>query len=162
MTHHMLTRTCSAATSAIAVMAALVLGTPATAGAQSGGTESVRPLIWQDSMNVFRRFPVETREKMLEFYGKVLALRSLSPINLGGGAQMVLFGVGSGQVKLSAGQPASRQYKSGAVNQVTGLRVITLFFADEAALVARFRESGYPAPAFRDGLRGTRVAMVAD
>jgi catechol 2,3-dioxygenase-like lactoylglutathione lyase family enzyme len=99
---------------------------------------------------------------MLEFYGKVLALRSLSPITLGGGAQMVLYGVGSGQVKLSAGQPASRQYKAGKVNEVTGLRVITLFFPDEAALVARFRESGYPVPAFRDGHGGTRVAMVPD
>ena len=31
-------------------------------------------------MNVFRRFAPEHREKMLEYYGKVLGLRSLSPI----------------------------------------------------------------------------------
>jgi catechol 2,3-dioxygenase-like lactoylglutathione lyase family enzyme len=163
MTQHMRTRTRSIASLTLSMaLLASALGTAAHAQSQAAANQSVRPLIWQDSMNVFRRFPVDQRAKMLEFYGKVLALRSLSPINLGGGAQMVLYGVGSGQVKLSAGQPASRQYKSGPVNEVTGLRVITLFFPDEAALVARFRESGYPAPVFRDGHHGTRVAMVQD
>ena len=43
------------------------------------------------------------------------------------------------------------------MKDATGIRVITLFFPDEAALVARFKESGYPAPQFRRRNNGTRV-----
>jgi catechol 2,3-dioxygenase-like lactoylglutathione lyase family enzyme len=113
-------------------------------------------------MNVFRRFAPEHRDKMVEYYGKVLALRSLSPITLGGGNQMILFGVGTGQVKLASGLVARRQFRPGPVKDATGIRVITLFFPDEAALVARFKEFGYPAPEFRDGQSGARHAMVVD
>jgi catechol 2,3-dioxygenase-like lactoylglutathione lyase family enzyme len=140
----------------------LVLGLSIRPAAQGAAGESVRALVSQNSMNVFRRFAPENREKMLEFYGKVLGLRSLSPITLGGGNQMILFAVGTGQVKLASGLTGSRQYKPGPVKDATGIRVITLFFPDEAALVARFKESGYPAPQFRDGNSGSRVAMVAD
>lgn len=140
-------------------LACLSAGAGAQAPAQ---TPSVRPLISQGSMNVFRRFPPDKRDKMLEFYGKVLGVRSLSPITLGGGNQMVLYGVGSGQIKLASGQQSNRQYKAGTARDATGLRVITLFFPDEAALVARFKEAGYPAPSFRSGPDGRRHAMVAD
>src|SRR5688572_19724215 len=102
----------------------LVLGTSTRPAAQGAGTESVRALVSQNSMNVFRRFAPEHREKMLEFYGKVLALRSLSPIALGGGNQMILFGVGTGQVKLATGLTGRRQYNPGPVKDATGLRVI--------------------------------------
>ncbi len=142
--------------------ALLVLVASTRFAAQSGSTESVRALVTQNSMNVFRRFAPENREKMLEFYGKVLALRSLSPVQLGGGNQMILFGVGTGQVKLATGLTGRRQYNPGPVKDATGLRVITLFFPDEAALVARFKEFGYAAPVFRAGNNGSRVAMVPD
>jgi catechol 2,3-dioxygenase-like lactoylglutathione lyase family enzyme len=149
-----------------AIASALILSCMATApSAQSGGGSdipSVRPLVSQASMNVYRRFAPEHREKMLEYYGEVLALRSLSPINLGGGSQMILFGVGTGQVKLATGLKQGRDYHAGAVNDATGLRIITLFFPDEAALVARFAQFGYPAPQFRDSHDGRRVALVPD
>jgi catechol 2,3-dioxygenase-like lactoylglutathione lyase family enzyme len=51
------------------------------------------------------------------------------------------------------------------VREVTGLRVLTFFFADEAALTARFTQHGYPAPEFRNRTASgatTRVAMVRD
>ena len=140
---------------------ALLCGTRAAAQAPAP-TDSVRALITQNSMNVFRRFSPEVRDKMLEYYGKVLALRSLNPVSLGGGNQMVLFGVGSGQVKLASGLVGRREFRPGPVKEATGLRVITLFFPDEAALVARFKESGYAVPQFRNGPNGARHAMVAD
>jgi catechol 2,3-dioxygenase-like lactoylglutathione lyase family enzyme len=146
----------------LTLSALLVLVASTRFAAQSGSTESVRALVTQNSMNVFRRFAPENRDKMLEFYGKVLALRSLSPVQLGGGNQMILFGVGTGQVKLATGLTGRRQYNPGPVKDGTGLRVITLFFPDEAALVARFKEFGYAAPVFHAGNNGTRVAMVPD
>ena len=123
---------------------------------------SVRPQFAQDSMNVYRRFAVEDRAKMVEFYEKVLGLQPLQPINLGGGQQMILFRVGSGQIKLAAGLKEGRQYHHGAINEATGIRLYTLFFPDEAALQARFQAAGYPAPAFKDIGGGRRGALVKD
>jgi catechol 2,3-dioxygenase-like lactoylglutathione lyase family enzyme len=147
----------------IPVAAVLMLGIAASAQAPATPpAESVRAVVSQNSMNVFRRFPPELRDKMVEYYGKVLALRSLSPITLGGGNQMILFGVGTGQVKLASGLVARREFRPGPVKDATGIRVITLFFPDEAALVERFKASGYPAPQFQNGVNGARHAMVAD
>ena len=44
---------------------------------------------------------------------------------------------------------------------VTGLRVFTYFYADEAGVAKAFTSHGYPAPDFR-GAAGQRRAMVAD
>src|SRR5687768_2622550 len=99
---------------------------PALASAQQK-PDPVAPLLWQNSMNIFRRFTVD-RAKMIEFYGKVLALKPLSTFELGGGSQMTRFGVGTSEIKLTSGQPSNRQYPTGGVKDVTGLRVITFFF----------------------------------
>jgi catechol 2,3-dioxygenase-like lactoylglutathione lyase family enzyme len=123
---------------------------------------TVRPLMVQTSMNVYRRFVPEKRTRMVEFYAQVLGLRPLQPIDLGGGMQMILFGVGSGQIKLATGLKAGRQYRLGRINEATGIRLFTLFFPDEAALVARFGKLGYPPPAFQDAGDGTRAALVQD
>lgn len=48
------------------------------------------------------------------------------------------------------------------MREITGLRVLTFFFPDEAALTARFVRNGYPAPKFQSGREGKRVAMVLD
>jgi catechol 2,3-dioxygenase-like lactoylglutathione lyase family enzyme len=143
------------------VLAALsLLAAPGVFTAQAA--PSVRPQFAQDSMNVYRRFAVEDRAKMVEFYEKVLGLQPLQPINLGGGQQMLLFRVGGGQIKLAAGLKEGRQYHAGGINDATGIRLYTLFFPDEAALKGRFQASGYPAPAFRDIGGGRRVALVKD
>jgi quinoprotein glucose dehydrogenase len=130
--------------------------------AQPPAAASVRALISQGSMNVYRRFAAEHRAQMIEFYDKVLALRLLKPIDLGGGVQMILFGIGSGQIKLATGLKEGRQYHLGSVNEATGIRLFTLFFPDEATLVARFRALGYPAPVFRANTDGTRSALALD
>ena len=100
-----------AAVLALGLGSAVVSGVPA--GAQAPSTESVRAVVSQASMNVYRRFVPEHRDKMVEFYDKVLTLRALQPITLGGGNQMILFGIGTGQIKLATGLKEGRKYQPG-------------------------------------------------
>ena len=137
--------------SATAVAAAIALGelagpTPAT-------------LMTQDSVNVFRRFSVE-REKVLAFYSNAVSLQTAPTLNMPGGGQMSQFHIGTSLFKFT-NTAAGRQEKSGPVLDVTGLRVFTFFYADEAAVTKAFTSHGYPAPAFQ-GAAGQRRAMVAD
>jgi catechol 2,3-dioxygenase-like lactoylglutathione lyase family enzyme len=127
--------------------------------AQSGSPVSLASLSTQPSMNVFRRFAVEPA-KMVSFYGEVLGLKPLPSIKLAGG-EMIQFGVGTTQVKLQYTAGAG-EYKTGPVKEVTGLRVFTFFYPDEAAVIARFVQHGYPAPSFSQGRGGKRMAMVLD
>ena len=137
---------------------ALAAGMMLMAGeaARAADIQPARPQFAQGSMNVYRRFAPADRDRMIAFYDKVLGLKSLSPINLGGGQQMILFGIGSGQIKLASGLKDGRQYHVGGVNEAIGIRLFTLHYPDEAALTARFVAAGYPAPAFKDvgGVRG--------
>lgn len=148
------------------VLASLVAASAAsaqtTASAPAAATTltTVAPVLWQPSMNVFRRFGVD-RQKMIEFYGTVLGLRPLPSIGLGGGNQMTRFRVGTSEIKLTT-VVQNRQYGSGPIRDLAGLRVLTFFFPDEAALAARFTAHGYAAPAFRDAGAGRRAAMVTD
>jgi catechol 2,3-dioxygenase-like lactoylglutathione lyase family enzyme len=129
------------------------------AAAQSGSSVSLAALSTQPSMNVFRRFAVEPA-KMVSFYGEVLGLKPLPSIKLAGG-EMIQFGVGTTQVKLQYTAGAG-EYKTGPVREVTGLRVFTFFYPDEAAVTARFVQHGYPPPSFSQGRGGRRLAMVLD
>ena len=148
-------------TSMTSFVFACMLGLAAVpTAAQSGNGVSLASLSTQPSMNVFRRFAVEPA-KMASFYSEVLGLKQLPSLNMPGGGQMMLFEIGSGQVKLQF-TPAAGEYKTGPVRDVTGLRVFTFFYPDEAAVTARFVQRGYPAPAFRDGRGNRRVAMVLD
>lgn len=137
-----------------------VFATAASTLAAYAETGSLAALSTQPSMNVFRRFAVDTA-KMIEFYGDVLGLRSMPPIGLGGGNQMIRFQVGTAEIKLQATAAAS-QYPAGAVRDVTGLRVFTFFFPDETALVARFTAKGLLSPVFGPRAAGGRRAMVQD
>jgi catechol 2,3-dioxygenase-like lactoylglutathione lyase family enzyme len=141
--------------------AALIAAALLTAGGALAA-EPAKPQFLQASMNVYRRFPVELREKMVDFYGKALGLQSLSPITLSATQQMILFKVGTGQIKLAAGLKEDRKYQTGGVNDAVGIRLYTLTFPDEAALVERFKAAGYPAPAFKDIGGGRRAALVKD
>jgi len=148
---------------ALALVLATLTALPAAAqtpAAAAPTLTSVAPVLWQPSMNVFRRFAVE-REKMIAFYGQVLGLKPLATFNLGGGSQMTRFGVGTSEVKLT-GVVQNRTYGTGAIDAIAGLRLLTFFFPDEAALSARFTASGLPAPAFRDAGPGRRAALVQD
>ena len=123
---------------------------------------SNRAIFRQASMNVFRRFPRELTAQMVAFYTGALALRSLNPIQLTSTQQMILTGVGSGQVKLSAGQQGNRSYDlSGGITGGTGIRYLRLTYPDAATVAARFAEAGLPAPAFRP-VGERQEALVTD
>jgi catechol 2,3-dioxygenase-like lactoylglutathione lyase family enzyme len=145
-----------------ALAALALLAAPAAFPAHATQAIVATPQFKLGAMNVYRRFPVEDREKMVAFYDKALGLKPLSPINLGGGQQMILFGIGSGQIKLAAGLKQGRDYHVGAINEATGIRVFTLHYPDEAALKARFTAAGYAAPEFKDFGDGRRAALVKD
>lgn len=115
-----------------------------------------------DGMNIYRRFSPDIRDKMVSFYDKILALKPLQPIQLNATTQMILFGIGKGQIKLAATIKEGRQYHLGALNEATGIRAFILYFPNEAELVGRFKAANYPAPAFKDMGGGRRGALVKD
>jgi catechol 2,3-dioxygenase-like lactoylglutathione lyase family enzyme len=124
-------------------------------------------VLWQPSMNVFRRFEVPA-ERMYEFYGAVLGFKQLSTLNVGNGngGGVARFQAGAQELKLTR-RVANRHYEPGGVQGATGLRLLTFYFADEAALTARFAEHGLPAPAFSavpksDPRSDSRSALVTD
>ena len=113
-------------------------------------------------INVFRRFPVERRAQVEDFYGGVLALPVLPPTAPGGG-QMIRYPVGASEVKLFPTAMAAPN--TAAVGDVAGVRVLTFFFADDAALTKRFVDRGLAPPRFQPSTahRGaTRAALVQD
>ncbi|OYW45407.1 MAG: hypothetical protein B7Z08_08970 [Sphingomonadales bacterium 32-68-7] len=124
---------------------------------------SMRDSFSQNSMNVFRRFPREDTATMVKFYVDALGLRSLQPIQLTSSQQMILTGVGSGQIKLSAGQGGSRKYNlEGGYKAGTGIRFFALTYPDANAVRQRFTAAGFPAPQFTDQGNGTQSAVVKD
>jgi catechol 2,3-dioxygenase-like lactoylglutathione lyase family enzyme len=124
---------------------------------------SARDLFAQDSMNVFRRFPREKTAEMVKFYTEALALRSLSPIQLTSSQQMILTGVGSGQIKLSAGQLGDRKYDlEGGYRGGTGIRFFVLSYPDPEVVRQRFREAGFAEPEFTQRGEGFHQALVTD
>jgi catechol 2,3-dioxygenase-like lactoylglutathione lyase family enzyme len=142
-------------------LAAALLVAAITASGDSASP--VGATLWQPSMNVFRRHTVD-REKMFEFYGDVLGLKQLQTLNVrpDGTGGVARFQAGGSELKLT-GRVADRTYQPGGVRDATGVRLVTLFFADEAALSERFRAHGLAAPAFRSVADSKRkVALVND
>jgi catechol 2,3-dioxygenase-like lactoylglutathione lyase family enzyme len=126
-------------------------------------TSPARELFAQDSMNVFRRFPREKTAEMVKFYTEALALRSLNPIQLTRTQQMILTGVGSGQIKLSAGQQGNRKYDlEGGYRGGTGIRFLVLSYPDPEVVRQRFRTAGFAEPEFVQRGDGFRQALVRD
>jgi catechol 2,3-dioxygenase-like lactoylglutathione lyase family enzyme len=126
-------------------------------------TQSTIATFRQDSMNVFRRFPREKTAEMVKFYTEALALKSLSPIQLTATQQMILTGVGSGQIKLSAGQQGDRLYDmEGGYYGGTGIRFFMLSYPDAEVVKERFVDAGFDAPQFVTRDDGYFQALVAD
>jgi len=124
---------------------------------------STADLFRQPSANVFRRYPRDKTEAMVKFYTQALALKSLSPIQLTATQQMLLTGVGSGQIKLSAGQQGNRKYDmAGGVTGGTGIRYFRLTYPDKKTVIDRFAAAGLPAPKFAKQGDGTEAALVND
>jgi hypothetical protein len=125
--------------------------------------DTTAKLLWQQSMNVFRRFEVEPAQ-MFEFYGPVLGFKQLDTItfNNTNGGGVARFQAGAQELKLTRRTP-TRQYQPGGITNATGLRLLTFFFADEQALAQRFKAHGYPTPEFKS-VPGTdrRSALVSD
>ena len=137
-----------------------VVGLLALVMAQSppAGAESVGPVIWMPSMNTFRRFDSDP-QPLFTFYGDVLGFEQLTTFDVGNNAQVARIKAGATELKFTRRTP-NRSYVDGGVRDATGLRLWTFFFADEAALVARFREHGFAAPEFRNwGGTGHRSAI---
>lgn len=145
-------------------LVSLVLSGAALAEEEGDGDATVAPFFFLPAMYVFRRHAVE-QERMLEFYGDVLGFEKLPNIGAVGRVK-----AGATEFKLPPRSFAGfqrpgidDQYLQGGVEDATGFRLAGFFFPDEAELVARFEQHGYPVPEFRS-LPGsaTRVALTTD
>lgn len=144
---------------ALLAAGALAAGTAGAQEVEPPPHATTAEVMWQPSMNVFRRFEVPA-ERMYEFYGGVLGFKQLSTLNVGNGGGVARFQAGAQELKLTR-RVGDRRYVSGGVRAATGLRLLTFFFADETELAARFAAHGQPAPEFSDA-GGRRAALVED
>lgn len=138
---------------------ALAAGAAGAQDAAPAPHATTAEVLWQPSMNVFRRFDVAA-ERMYEFYGGVLGFEQLSTLNVGNGGGVARFQAGAQELKLTR-RVDGRNYESGGVRAATGLRLLTFFFADEPKLAARFVARGLPPPEFAS-FGGRRTALVQD
>lgn len=128
---------------------------------EAGRIDSVAPVLWQQSMNVFRRHAVDA-PAMYRFYGDVLGLGRLETYAVGNDTRVDRFMAGESEVKFTR-RVAGRSYVPGGIEDATGLRLLTFFFPDRDAMVERFRLHGYPEPEFRPVPGTTRwTALVTD
>jgi catechol 2,3-dioxygenase-like lactoylglutathione lyase family enzyme len=102
--------------------------------------------IMTQPMNVFRRFSGDAKP-IYDFYGKVLGLKQVTTYNLGGNTQVARFEIGPTLLKFTANVP-NRKYQQGAIQDATGLRLLTFFFPNQAALAERFKANGLSIPEF--------------
>ncbi len=139
------------------------LAYPPGALSQEQLMRSTRDLMAMEAMNVFRRYPEDKTGAMVKFYTDALALRPLSPIQLTATHQMILTGVGHGQIKLSAGQLGNRKYNlAGGIKGGTGIRFFALSYPDRQVVIDRFVAAGFAAPSFTDRGDGTQAALIED
>jgi hypothetical protein len=108
----------------------------------------------ENSANVFRRFSGDGL-KTLEFYGPVLGFGDIGAVS-----GVSRFQVGNSQLKFTKAG-ANAKFTRGAINDAAGVRLWTMWFADEAVLTKRFADHAFPAPVFKT-VDGVRSALVAD
>ena len=137
----------------------LLIAGVAAAGAQTPSASpapatTAAPYFVEKSANVFRRFTGDG-VKTLEFYGPVLGFGDSRAI---GGVS--IYQVGPSQLKFTRAG-ANAKFTRGAINDAAGVRLWTMWFADEEALTKRFAAHGYPAPVFKT-VGGVRSALVTD
>ena len=112
------------------------------------------PYFVEKSMNVFRRFNGDGA-KTLQFYGQVLGFGDVGAV---GGVSR--YQVGPSQLKFTRAG-ANAKFTRGGINDAAGVRLWTMWFADETALAKRFTDNGYPAPQFKT-VAGVRSTLVTD
>jgi catechol 2,3-dioxygenase-like lactoylglutathione lyase family enzyme len=154
----------AAKTRALAFVGLLLLLMPAASYAQEH-TQAAQikstAEIMTFPMNVFRRFSGDAKP-IYDFYGQVLGLKQLTTYNLGGNTNVARFEIGTSQLKFTAVVP-NRKYQKGAIPDATGLRILTFFFPDQAALAERFKANGLTVPEFRPIPESNRSsALVQD
>jgi catechol 2,3-dioxygenase-like lactoylglutathione lyase family enzyme len=139
------------------ILAALAAGTIASAE-----EESVGPVIWMPSMNVFRRYSAEDPEPLFAFYSDVLGHERLTAYDVGGPTGVMRIRAGATELKFTGDTPGQR-YQPGGIDNATGLRLWTFFYSDRDALVGRFAAAGLAAPEFSPiGDTGRLSALVRD
>jgi catechol 2,3-dioxygenase-like lactoylglutathione lyase family enzyme len=141
-----------------AVVIGMCLASFATGAIGAEGDDTtVAPLNqFLPAMHIFRRHAVEA-EQMLQFYGDLLGFERMP--NIGQTARVK---TGATEFKLQR-RGADQTYLPGGAQAATGFRLVGLYFSDEPALVARFKEHGLAAPEFRSVSGSTtRVAFVTD
>jgi catechol 2,3-dioxygenase-like lactoylglutathione lyase family enzyme len=151
------------ALSLVAALAALAALPPVGASAQSPAAtapaQTASAYFVEHSANVFRRFNGDGA-KTLEFYGEVLGFRDIGTATVAPGQGVSRYQVGPSQLKFTRAG-ANTKFTRGAINDAAGVRLWTMWFADEAALTKRFTDHGLAAPAFKT-TDGVRSALVAD
>jgi len=126
--------------------------------------ESAAAVLSMPGMNVFRRFAAEDPEPLFAFYSEVLGHERLTRYNVGGGTGVSTFRAGAGPSQLKfTGRTSDRQYQPGGIDNATGIRLWTFYYADKAALVKRFTDHGLAAPEFTPiGATQQMSAVVSD
>jgi len=102
--------------------------------------------IMTQPINVFRRFSGDAKP-IYDFYGNVLGLKQLTTYNLGGNTNVARFEIGTSLLKFSAVVP-NRKYQQGAIQDATGLRLLTFFFPSQSDLTEKFKANGLAVPEF--------------
>ena len=126
--------------------------TPVSATPVSATTAA--PHFVEQSMNVFRRFNGDGG-RTLEFYGQVLGFGDAGAV---GGVSR--YQVGPSQLKFTRAG-ANAAFTRGGINDAAGVRLWTMWFADQETLTKRFAAHRLPAPAFKT-VDGVRSALVTD
>jgi hypothetical protein len=127
---------------------------PSPDSATAVSATTAAPFFVEQSMNVFRRFSGDG-VKTLAFYGQVLGFGDVGAV---GGVSR--YQVGPSQLKFTRAG-ANTTFTRGGLNDAAGVRLWTMWFADEQTLAQRFAAHGLPAPAFKT-IDGIRSALVAD
>jgi catechol 2,3-dioxygenase-like lactoylglutathione lyase family enzyme/predicted enzyme related to lactoylglutathione lyase len=145
-----------------ALMLGLISAGLAAVGGGPAQAESVGPVIWMPSMNIFRRYSAEDPEPIFAFYSDVLGHQRLTEYDVGGRTGVMRIKAGATELKFTGDTP-NDEYQPGGVDNATGIRLWTFFYSDREALTKRFTDSGRAAPRFEPiGDTGRLSALVAD
>src|SRR5687767_11696169 len=139
---------------AFALLVVVLAAGPYAQSSASATATTAAPYFAEKSMNVFRRFNGDGA-RTLQFYGQVLGFGDVGAV---GGVSR--YQVGPSQLKFTRAG-ANAKFTRGGLHDAAGVRLWTMWFADEQLLTKRFEASGLPAPAFKT-ISGVRSALVTD
>ncbi|MBI1784584.1 VOC family protein [Candidatus Sumerlaeota bacterium] len=106
-------------------------------------------------------FVIADPAKSEEFYGGLLGMKKLPPIDLPDGGKMHRFQYGSSTIKLLQYEKTPPAYQGG-INNAVGLRLLTLFIPDLDKIVENAAAHGFPKPGILGKGRGQRLIFIND